>query len=606
MVRTPSEIYNKVEALRKAHQDRDQRQKDVRDIRAGDIETVVPGSMPESWPKPIVANAIDTTARDISEVMGAMPAVNCTNSIMTSARAKKFSSKRTKIAQHYIMVSRLEAGKQIEFCDFYNTYGMGVYSVEPDFERKTPIIRIENPISAYPEYNLFGKLVSYSRVFRKKAIELAAQYPHLMAALKPPSSIYGTEDNRWMDSMVEVAKYQDADQIMLFLPEHGNRVAEVMPNPMGKVMITTACRPSPDGQIRGMFDDAKWVYLARSRMALLGLEATEKSVRAPLFVPRDVTVMEFGDDAVIRSDNPDKARYLVPDMPQFANQEAQLMGMELNNATRSPAARQGNLQSSIITGKGVEALMGSFNTVITTGQQVIGYALEAAIRLAFEMDEKLWPSEKKTIRGVVQGTPFEETYVPAKDIDGNYSVDVTYGFASGQDPARAIVALLQLRGDKLVSRDFVQRQLPMQIDVVQMQQQVDSEDFEDALKAGTQMLMQGIGQLAMQGQDPTELLTKLAKVISLREGGKPVHESILEAFKPQQPQGQPGQQIPPGVPGQGPPGAPPMGGAPGGGPGGPGPMQGQPGTGDMMQLLASLKGSGAPNMTARTKRNIPI
>src|ERR1051325_7338179 len=569
MVRTPSEIYNKVEALRKANSDRDQRQKDVRDIRAGDIEQVVPGSMPDAWPKPIVANAIDTTARDISEVMGVMPAVNCTNSVMTSARAKKFSSRRTKVAQHYILTSRLEAGKQIEFCDFYNTYGMAVYSVEPDFERKTPIIRIENPISAYPEFNLFGVLKSYTRIWRQKAIDLAA-------------------------------KYQDDDQIMMFLPEHGNRIAEVMPNPMGKIMISVARRPSHDGQIRGMFDDAKWVYLARSRMALLGLEATEKSVRAPLFVPRDVTVMEFGDDAVIRSDNPDKARYLVPDMPQFANQESQLMGMELNAATRSPAARQGQLQSSIITGKGVEALMGSFNTVITTGQQVVGYALEAALRLSFEMDEKLWPNEKKTIRGVVQGTPFEETYIPSKDIDGNYSVDVTYGFAAGQDPARAIVALLQLRGDKLVSPHLLPRCLPMQIDVVQMQQQVDSEDFEDALKAGTQMLMQSIGNLTLQGQDPSELLTKLAKVIQLREGGKPVHESVLEAFKPQEAPQQP-QNVPPGMPGQGAPqGAP--GGPMGSSPTGPG---GQ-GSGDMMRLLASLKGEGAPTMTAQTRRNIQI
>jgi hypothetical protein len=368
---------------------------------------------------------------------------------------------------------------------------------------------------------------------------------------------------------------------------------------MEKIMVSVATRPSHDGQVRGMFDDAKWVYLARSRMALLGLEATEKSVRAPLILPRDITVAEFGDDAVMRSDTPQNARYLVPDMPQFANAEAQLMGQELNMATRSPAARSGKMDASVITGKGVEALMGSFNTVITTGQQVVGYALEQAIKLAFEMDQKLWPDLKKTIRGVVQGTPFEETYVPSKDISGNYQVDVTYGFAAGTDPARAIVALLQLRGDKLVSRDFVQRQLPMQIDVVQMQQQVDSEDFEDALKAGTQMLMQQIGSLALQGQDPTELLTKLAKVIQLREGGKPVHESVLEAFKPQEQPQQPGM-MPPGAPGQGAPagapGVPP--GLPGGAGGG-----GQP---DMMQLLASLRGSGEPNMTARTKRNIAI
>lgn len=601
MVRTPTEIHTKVEALRKANSERDQRQKDVRDVRAGNIEQVVPGSMPDAWPKPIVANAIDTTARDISEVMGVMPAINCVNSVMTSARAKKFSSRRTKVAQHYIQVSRLEAGKQIEFCDHFNTYGMAVYSIEPDFERMTPVIRIENPISAYPEYNLFGVIQSYTRIWRQKAIELVAKYPNLLNVLKPQQvSIYQQEDFSWMDTMVEVCKYQDKDWIYLYLPEYSNALCDIMKNPMGKLMVSVACRPSHDGQVRGMFDDAKWVYLARSRMALLGLEATEKSVRAPLFVPRDVTVMEFGDDAVIRSDNPDKARYLVPDMPQFANAEAQLMGQELNMATRSPAARSGKMDASIITGKGVEALMGSFNTVITTGQQVVGYALEQALKLAFEMDQKLWPNTKKTIRGVVQGTPFEETYVPSKDIDGNFSVDVSYGFAAGTDPARAIVALLQLRGDKLVSRDFVQRQLPMQIDVVQMQQQVDSEDFEDALKAGTQMLMQQIGALAVQGQDVTDLLTKLAKVIQLRESGKPVHESVLEAFKAQEAPQQPGM-MGPGVPGQGAPmGAP---GAPPGLPGGMGGGQGQP---DMMQLLASLKSSGQPNMTARTRRNIAI
>lgn len=601
MVRTPTEIHSKVESLRRAHSDRDQRQKDVRDVRSGDIEHVVPGSMPDAWPKPIVANAIDTTGRDISEVMGVMPAINCTNGVMTSDRAKKFSSKRTKVAHHYIAVSRLEAGKQIEFCDHYNTYGMAVYSVEPDFSRSTPIIRIENPISAYPEYNLFGVLQSYTRVWREKAIELVTKYPQLLNVLKPQSqSIYQQEDVSWMDMMVEVCKYQDADWIYLYLPEHGNCTADVMKNPMGKIMVSVAIRPSHDGQIRGMFDDAKWVYLARSRMALLGLEATEKSVRAPLFVPRDVTVMEFGDDALIRSDNPDKARYLVPDMPQFANAEAQLMGQELNMATRSPAARSGKMDASIITGKGVEALMGSFNTVITTGQQVVGYALEQAIKLAFEMDQKLWPNLKKTIRGVVQGTPFEETYVPSKDIAGNYGVDVSYGFAAGTDPARAIVALLQLRGDKLVSRDFVQRQLPMQIDVVQMQQQVDSEDFEDALKAGTQMLMQQIGALAVQGQDVTDLLMKLAKVIKLREGGKPVHEAVLESFKAQEQPQQPGM-MGPGAPGQGAPAGTP--GAPPGLPGGMGGGQAQP---DMMQLLASLKSSGQPNMTARTRRNISI
>ena len=605
MARSHDQIHALVESMRLANHDRDLRQKNVRDVRSGEIDTVVPQSMPDAWPKPIVANVIDTTARDIAEVMGVMPAINCTNGIMTSQRAKKFSGKRTKIASHYITVSRLEAGKQVEFCDQYSTFGMAVYSVEPDFENKTPVIRVESPIGCYPEMDIFGNLRSFTKVWAEKAVDLLSKYPQLSRAIRPGVTPYGQDPNAWRDQMIKIAKYQDKDTIYMYLPDRGNTMVEEMPNPMGRVMVSVAIRPSYDGKVRGAFDEAIWVYLAKARMALLGLEATEKSVRSTLFVPRDITTFEFGGDAIARTDNPEKARYLAPDFPQFANQESQMLAQELMIATRSPGVRNGNVDASIITGKGVQALMGGFNTVITTGQAVIGQALERAIMMAFDMDEKLWPNEKKMIRGVVQGSPFEENYIPSKDIDGNHMVDVTYGFAAGQDPARAIVALLQLRGDKLVSRDFVQRQLPMQIDVVQMQQQVDNEDFEDALKAGTQMMMQQIGSLAIQGQDPTELLVKLAQVIKSRENGESVHDAVLGAFKPKQAPGGPGgpQEAQQGPPGPGGPGGPPQ--APGGAPQGPG-----GGGMDMMQLLASLKtgagGQSTPSMIARTRRQVPI
>lgn len=599
MALSTEDIRRKVEALRVANADRDQRQRDVHDVRSGDVDTVMPGAMPEAWPRPIVANAVDTSARDIAEVMGAMPSINCSSSLMTSERAKRIAGKRTKIAAHYISKSMLPAGRQVQFCDYYTSYGMGVYVVEPDFERKMPVIRVENPMGVYPEIDAFGTIRSYTKVWREEAIHLVAKFPHLLRALKESGGGAGsTGSDSWAHREIEVIKYCDKDQYYMYLPQLSGKAVEHFENPMGKVMISAAIRPGYDREIRGAFDDAIWVQLAKSRMALLGLEATEKSVRAPLFVPRDSTKMVFGADAIVRTESPEKARYLVPDVPQFAFTQNQVLDMEMRQSTRSPEARTGNVDASIITGKGVQALMGGFNTVITTGQSVTARALERAVEMMFEMDEKLWPDEKKTIRGVVQGTPFEETYVPSKDIDGNYTVDVTYGFAAGQDPARAIVALLQLRSDSLVSRDFVQRQLPMELDVVQMQIQVDNEQFEDALKAGTQMLMQSVGTLALQGQDPTELLTKMAKVIALRERGMPVHESVLKAFAPEPQKAPPAApQGPPGLPGQGAPEGAPM--------GPPGSPEAAPPGADMMTLLSSL-GAGGAQMSASTKRRMPV
>lgn len=596
-------IAQKVEALRRAAEERDERYRNVHDVRSGDIDTVLPGAMPDAWPRPIVANMIDTSARDMAEVMGVMPSLNCASGVITTDKSKKFAGKRTKIVNHYSQYSQLDGGHQVQFCDYYNTYGMSIYVIEPDFEDRMPRIRVENPMGVYPEIDLYGRVRSYTKVWREQAIHLAAKFPHLIRVLQS-NEVGGPEAKMgWEAREIEVVKYCDGDQITMYLPAHSNQIVDQMPNPMGKVYVAIAKRPGFDTDTRGAFDDAIWVQLAKARMALLAMEATEKSVRAPLVVPRDVQKMTFGDDAIIRTDNPQGVQRVGLDVPQYAFQEGSMLDNEARTAMRSPEVRSGNIDASIITGRGVQALMGGFNTVITTGQSVIAQALRRALGLALEMDEKLWPGVKKTISGVVQGTPFEETYVSSKDISGNYTVDVTYGFAAGQDPARAIVALLQLRGDQLVSRDFVQRQLPMALDVVQLQTQIDNEQFTDALKQGIMAYMQSILPMSQQGMDPNDALMKMGKLIELREKGASVHNAVIQVFKPV-PQPQPtspmaapggvsggpgGGQAPPG------PGGPPQGST---APGGAGNPQGM----DMMSLLAGLTGKGQANMTANVRR----
>lgn len=605
MALTIDKVAQKVESLRRASADRDQRQRDVHDVRSGDIENVIPGAMPDAWPKPIVANMIDTAARDMAEVMGSMPSVNCASGVITTDRAKKSSGKRTKIANAYVQHSELQSGHQVTFCDYYNTFGMAAYIVEPDFENKVPRIRVESPLGIYPEMDLYGRIRSYTKVWREEAIHLVAKFPHLIRVLQH-NEVGGQAEAGWEEREIEVVKYCDGDQITMYLPNHSNQIVDTMPNVLGKVYISIAKRPGFDLEIRGAFDDAIWVQLAKARMALLGLEATEKSVRAPLAVPRDVQKMTFGDDAIIRTDNPEGVRRVALDVPQYAFQEGAMLDNEARQAMRSPEVRSGNIDASIITGRGVQALMGGFNTVITTGQSVISQALAKALEMCFELDEKLWPGEKKTVSGVVQGTPFEETYVPRKDIAGSYGVDVTYGFAAGQDPARAIVALLQLRGDQLVSRDFVQRQLPMDLDVVQLQTQIDNEQFTDALKQGIMGYMQAILPMAQQGgMDPVDPLTKMAKLIEEREKGTPVHDAVLKVFKPKEQAAGAAQDPLAALMGGGGPAAPGGGGAPPGAstaPGGAGNPQGF----DMMSLLSGLTGKGEATMSARTQRQAGI
>lgn len=595
------QIHAKIQRLKRTHYDRDQRMRDVHDVRSGELDNVTPGAMPEAFPYPIVANLIDTTARDMAEVMATMPSLNCASGVMTSERAKKFTGKRTKIALSYTFLSKLEIS-QVDLCDHYNTYGMGIYIVEPDFDTNMPRIRIENPMGCYPEIDLWGRINSFTKTWRESATSLAAKFP------EHARIILGEDDkgSAGLDPLVEVIKYCDKDQYILYLPERSNQILSRIDNHFGKVPVAIAIRPGFDDEVRGAFDDAKWVQIAKGRMALLALEATEKSVRAPLVVPRDLQGMTFGDDAVLRTDG--KVERVGLDVPQAAFAQSQMLERETTLSVRSNQVRQGEVDASVITGKGLQQLSVGFSTVIATGQKVIGRALAEILSLAFEMDEKFWPNLKKEVRGVHQGTPFEESYTPSKDIAGNYMIDVTYGFAAGLDPSRALVFLLQLRGDQLIPRDFVQRQLPMDIDVMQMQTEIDNEQVTDALKQGVFAYVQSIGILAQQGQDPMEILTRTAKIVELREKGKPMHEAILEAFKPPEPTPEEQAAMQEQMGG----GAPPGGGLPMGldASGLPrGVAEGQAGMApggspDVMSLLAGLSQGGSANLGATVRRQV--
>jgi hypothetical protein len=103
------------------------------------------------------------------------------------------------------------------------------------------------------------------------------------------------------------------------------------------------------------------------------------------------------------------------------------------------------------------------------------------------------------------------------------------------DPNRAIIALLQMRSDKLVSRDYVRREIPMDLNVTQEEQRVDIEEMRDSLRVAVAQYAQAIPALAAQGQDPSEIISRIATVIQGRQKGQALENIIEKAFMPPAP-----------------------------------------------------------------------
>lgn len=600
-----SEIKDTYDRYRRMYDDRDQRMNQVLLVRQGRMRDVYPDLFPDGpFENPIVANMVDIAARDLSETIAPLPAFNCNSTSMVSETVRKKADKREEIVNGYVDFSDLQS-QMFVAADRYVTYGFVPAQVEIDYDSMMPRIRFLDSMGSYPVIDRFGRCTMFFQRINKPTQELMSQYPEIAHLIYDKNS---------QSTMSEVIRFHDKDQDVLFLPQRSNLVLDKAVNEMGECMVRVVRRPSIDDQARGQFDDVLAIQVAKARYALLSLEAATKSVQAPIAMPQDVQELALGPDAIMRSSKPNEIRRVPLEIPANTFQQQHVLESELRLGSRYPETRTGNSDASIITGRGVQALMGGFDTQIKTAHSMFARVFTELLALSLKTDEKIFGNKEKTLAGIFNGTPYNIKYKPSRDIDGDYTVDVQYGLMAGLDPNRALVFGLQARGDKLISRDFLRRQMPFNFNATQEEEKVETEELRDAMKQAIASYAQAIPALASQGQDPSDILMKLSTVISERQKGTAIEVAIQKAWAPQNPppaatpaevspqMGQPGagpagagqEQLPPGLnpsgrmqgvaPGQ-------M--APGGRP-------------DIQSLLASLGARGEPNLQATVARRQPI
>jgi hypothetical protein len=578
---TMDQIGARVQTLRYRAHGRDQRNGDVQMVRQGKISQVYPNFFPDGIDQNVVANFIDIVARDLAEVMAPLPAINCSAVNQTNEKARQFADTRTRIANNYFVNSDFQV-QMYNGADMYITYGFLPFIIELDEEAKLPRIRIENPVGAYPEFDRYGRCVAFAKRYSMTLGELVAMFPEHERQL-----LGGLGYKQDLNGMVEMIRYYDKDQSVLYLPSRNNMLLSQASNPIGKMNVIIARRPSPDGELRGQFDDVLGIQLLRNRFALLAMEAAEKSVQAPIVLPQDVQELQLGGDAVIRTANPAGVRRVELSLPQGAFTTQQVLNDELRVGARYPESRTGNMNASVVTGQGVQALLGAFDTQIKSAQAIFSTALRDVISYCFEVDEKIF-DEKKTIRGVDAGSPYQVTYLPSKDIKNDYSADVRYGMLAGLNPAQGLIFMLQALGGGLISKDMAMRELPFNVNVTLEQEKIEIEKMRDALVGSLASMAQAIPQMTMQGQDPSDLVRKMAGVINARKQGKNIEDAIEEVFETENPPvgaEEQSEQPVPAAPGQAPAGGalPPE-------------AQQRP---ELQTLLNTISGTGATQATSR-------
>ena len=584
------QIGARVGTLRYRANGRDQRNGDVQMVRQGKISQVYPNFFPDGIDQNVVANFIDIVARDLSEVIAPLPAVNCSAANQTNDRARNFADKRTRIASNYFEHSDLQV-QMYNGADMYLTYGFLPFIIELDEEAQMPRIRLENPVGAYPEFDRYGRCVAFAKRYSMTLGELVAMFPEHEYELL--GKLGWKQD---LNGMIEMIRYYDKDQSVLYLPSRNNMLLSQAENPLGIMNVVIAKRPSVDGELRGQFDDVLGIQLLRNRFALLAMEAAEKSVQAPIVLPQDVQELQLGGDAVIRTANPAGVRRVELTLPQGAFTEQNILNQELRVGARYPESRTGNVNASIVTGQGVQALLGAFDTQVKSAQAILAAALRDVITLCFKVDEALFNVEK-TIRGVDAGSPYVLTYLPSKDIKKDYSADVRYGMLAGLNPAQGLIFMLQALGGGLISKDMAMRELPFGVNVTLEQEKIEIEKMREALVGSLQQMTQAIPQMATQGQDPSALVRQIADVIKARKQGVSIEEAIGDVFATENPPAGAEESVEQPVPSA--PGEPPVGGAQAA------PQELPPARPELQTLLSTMTGAGSARSSAQIVNKRP-
>lgn len=596
---------------------RDMNMELVRRVRNGDMRAMFPAELELnlSFQGVPIANFVDIAAHDVSELIAPLPSVRCISGRMHTDADLRRAETKNRIADSYWIESKL-AKQMMRGADRYISYGFLPFFVEPDLENKRPFIHVCDPRHSYYELDRFGQVVVMTNMWVKTIDELCALFPDISQQIRGGEN-GGYRRGEHGETQMQLVRWVDRQRVALMLPERNGMILTSYAHQLDRAPAYVIERSGGvDDTPRGQFDDVIWVQVARAIMTTLTLEAASEAVTAPIILPKDADDLPIGPHSIYQTDHGDQAKRLNLELPPGVFQENMTLQEELQQGSRYPDARTGNSNASVITGKGVEALLGSFTTQIAAAQAMMKDGLENVTAICFQMDDKWWPHVQKLLQGTQSGTSYEFSYTPADDIAGKYKCTVTYGFAAGMNPAQSTVTMLQLEGAAAISKRTLQENLAFDVDAVAEQRQIDVEATREALKQGFFQLISAIGPMAMQGQDPTQIVQLVAKVTKDRQDGKSIEDAALDAFQAyaqaqqaaqQQAQEEaaeaqggagPGQQGPPGAGSDA--GQPPEGVAPG--------QMGLPpgGRPTVQNMLAGFRGQGnSPVLQDVLQRRVP-
>jgi hypothetical protein len=229
---------------------------------------------------------------------------------------------------------------------------------------------------------------------------------------------------------------------------------------LGSCPLKAAARITHNDSPRGaLIDIIPQLKLAQNFMARL-LDDLQASIYAPIVLDNIKNPHEYGLGAVLIGTGAGKA-FIDRDRPPV-NFEAQQTVQSIMEQTRrqamEPSQRSGEAGASIVSGKGVDALLGTFNAELAAAQADCEILVGDLTSSTAAMDEQYCFGEKQINVLTDTGEMRDETYDPAKLFKGDHRFSCSYGDRTGLNEQQYLTRIAMVKNlDGLSTRHFMEK-----------------------------------------------------------------------------------------------------------------------------------------------------
>ena len=391
--------------------------------------------------------------------------------------------------------------------------GRAVAVVAPDVERKTPIISIRDPRTAFPNVRKSAGnfIVELKDIIFK--YELGEQEMANRGLATRPATGWEQRGQKRTGTVIE---YVDAEKWMI--ASDGGTVQTAF-HGLGVVPAWVFQTFAPNKPALSLFQDQVVFMVAISRMLSQKLRFGDRLAHPLLWVRGYEGSVDLGPETLTKLGPQGEMGQIAPPTQLQVDRDIEMLERFSRILNRNPESRQGEIQAkgTYTSAKTLEQLAEAIDTVVGRMWDIVSVGMQHLLRVCFAMDEQFWGNQSKSISGIYKGNKILDRYMPSKDIAGRWHINVDYGFDIGG--YQGFLQQVQMVGAKLQSRRGALERMPGMSDVDDKLREIEIEAVDEAAIAN-------FLALAAQGQLDMVIVAKLRK--QMAEEGKPLFEIIID------------------------------------------------------------------------------